>query len=162
MRPVIHSKKHYVQISRSTVLTGARNNETLVTAVAPDAVTDVDEVVEGAIVKAIYIEMWLIGSVQDQHHILTVAKMEGGIAGLAFTDMVALGDYDNKKNVLFTSQGLAGNDGISLPIPVLRQWIKIPKSKQRFGLGDGITMSIASQGDASIFYCGFATYKEYT
>ncbi len=162
MRPVIHSVKHYVQISRSTALTGTVVNEDIIKSVEGTVANAVDEVVEGAIVKAVYFELWLIGSVSDQHAIVTITKQPIGVAGPAFGNMVALGTYVNKKNVFFTHQGLAGNDGISLPIPVLRGWIKIPKSKQRFGLGDNLILSIASQGDASIFYCGFATYKEYT
>ncbi len=162
MRPVIHSQKHYVQISRSTVLTGQRNNEDIIIAVEGTAANLVDEVIEGAIVKAVYFELWLIGSVSDQHDIVIIAKYPSGLSSASFSEMVALGTYKNKKNILFTHQGLAGNDGISLPINIIRGWIKIPKSKQRFGLGDTLRLGIASQGDASIFYCGFATYKEYT
>ncbi len=162
MRPVIHSQKHYVQISRSTVTTGTRNFEDIVIAVATPDVNLLDEVEEGAVVKAVFCEMWLIGSVQDQHAIVTITKEVGGNLGPNFSQITALGGYNNKKNVLFTHQGLAGNDGISLPIPIIRGWIKIPKSKQRFGLGDRLVMTLASQGDASIFYCGFFTYKEYT
>ncbi len=162
MRPVIHSEKHYVQISRSSVLTGARNLEPLVIAVEATTANGVDEVVEGAIVKAVYIEMWLIGATADQHDIVTIDKVGLGSTGPSFAQMVALGTYNNKKNVLFTHQGLSGNDGITLPMPVLRGWIKIPKSKQRFGLADRLVLSIASQGDGTIHYCGFATYKEYT
>ncbi len=162
MRPVIHSVKHYVQMSRFTVTTGTVVNTNLVDSVEGTVANLVDEVVEGAIVKAVYIELWLIGSVSDQHSIVTVSKEQAGFTGPSFANIVALGNYANKKNVLFTHQGLAGNDGTTLPIPVLRGWIKIPKSKQRFGLSDKLVLSVASQGDATIFACGFATYKEYT
>ncbi len=162
MRPVIHSQKHYVQISRSTVATATQNPEVLITAVEGTAANLVNEVIEGAIVKAIYVELWIIGSVSDQHTIVILAKHPSGLANASFAEMVALGTYANKKNILFTHQGLAGNDGISLPINIMRGFYKIPKSKQRFGLGDKLVLQIASQGDASIFYCGFATYKEYT
>ena len=149
-------------MSRSTVTTGTRALEDIILAVEGTVANAVDEVIEGAVVKAVFFELWLIGSVSDQHAIVTITKEQAGTVGPGFTNMVGLGAYLNKKNVLFTHQGLAGNDGISLPIPVLRGWIKIPKSKQRFGLGDRLVLAIASQGDASIFYCGFATYKEYT
>ncbi len=76
--------------------------------------------------------------------------------------MTALGTFDNKKNILYTTQGLAPNDGVGQPVAVIRQWFKIPKSKQRFGLGDKIRLAIASRGDGVITYCGFATYKEYS
>ncbi len=148
-------------MSRFSIGTGTNVNTTLVDAVkAPDA-NLVDEVAEGAVVKAVYIELWLIGSTADQHDIVTVSKQQQGFAGPTFADVVALGNYLNKKNILFTHQGLASNDGIAMPMAILRGWIKIPKSKQRFGLGDELVLSVASQGDATIFACGFATYKEY-
>ncbi len=162
MRPVIHSQKHYVQVSRSTVLTGAKNSEEIVISVEGTVANLVDEVIEGAVVKAVFAEMWVIGATADQHFVATISKDVSGIAAPTFAQMVALGTYNNKKNVLWTGQGLAGNDGISNPIPILRQWIKIPKTKQRFGLGDKLRFSLASQGDGSLHYCGFFTYKEYT
>ncbi len=162
MRPVIHSQKHYVQMSRSSALTGARNTERLILAAEGTVANLVDEVIEGAIVKAIYIELWLWGSTIDQSSIVTLTKQPAGTIGPTFAEMVALGTYDNKKNILFTHMGLASSDSNSAPINIMRGWYKIPKSKQRFGLGDRLALSIASQGDATIFYCGFATYKEYT
>ncbi len=149
-------------MSRSTVTTGTRVLTTLIQAREGTVASGVDEVIEGAIVKAIYIELWLIGSVADQHSIVTLTKEVGANVGPTFTEMVGLGIYTNKKNILFTHQGLAGNDGISIPLNIMRGWYKIPKSKQRFGLGDSLRLAIASQGDATIFFCGFATYKEYT
>ncbi len=162
MRAPIHSQKHYVQMSRSTVTTGTRVLTTLIQAREGTVASGVDEVIEGAIVKAIYIELWLIGSMADQYSIVTLTKEVGANVGPTFTEMVGLGIYTNKKNILFTHQGLAGNDGISIPLNIMRGWYKIPKSKQRFGLGDSLRLAIASQGDATIFFCGFATYKEYT
>jgi len=44
----------------------------------------------------------------------------------------------------------------------MRGWYKIPKTKQRFGLGDRLVLQIASQGTDALDFCGFATYKEYT
>ncbi len=161
MRAPIHSVKHYVQISRSTVLTGARNIESIIVATNVVSANLVDEVVEGAVVKAVYFELWVIGSTADQHGVVIVSKEISGQSGPSFAEITALGNYDNKKNVLFTHQGLASNDGIAQPIAVLRHWIKIPKSKQRFGLGDRLALTISSAGDGSQHYCGFATYKEY-
>ncbi len=162
MRPVIHSQKHYVQVSRSTVLTGAVNSEDIVLSVEGTVANAVDEVIEGAIVKAVYVEMWVIGATADQHFVICVAKYPSGLATMGAATMAALGTYANKKNILYTTQGLASNDGIAQPLPLIRMWIKIPKSKQRFGLSDKLRLTIFSQGDGSIHYCGFFTYKEYT
>ncbi len=162
MKPIVHSTKHYVQMTLSTAMTVTRNTETLVKAVGSTLANLATEVEEGAIVKAVYIELWVIGSVTNQFFTIILDKVTGGAANATFTEMTDLFSYDNKKNVLYTTQGLASNDGIAGPIAVIRQWFKIPKGKQRFGLGDNLTLSIASRGSDDIIYCGFATYKEYT
>ncbi len=160
MRPIINSQKHYVQISRSTVLTVARNSEDLIIAVAQP--TAVDEVVEGAIVKAIYVELWVLDAGNEGSNIVVLSKVANNQPGPSFTQMNALNAYPEKKNIFFTHQGLTPNDGIDPPVNIMRAWYKIPKSKQRFGLGDKLTLNIATNGANSMFYCGFATYKEYT
>jgi len=67
--------------------------------------------------------------------------------------------YPNKKNIFFASQGVIG-DLTTQAIPVHRGWVKIPKGKQRFGLGDRFAMTVAATG-AEIEFCGMSTYKEY-
>ncbi len=162
VRAMVHSIKHYVQITLSTATTGTRNGEVLVDAVAvPDVNTSI-EVTEGSSIKAVYFEMWAIGSVSDQFFTAVLIKSPSGLAGPTFTEMTDLNSFKNKKNILYTTQGLASNDGIAAPIAIFRGWVKIPKGKQRFGLGDQFTFLIASRGSATITYCGFATYKEYT
>ncbi len=164
MKAVIKSKKHIVQISQATVAQAAVLTTVLVE--AKEATSSVPSVVEeGAIVKACYVEFWLS---QDSASVVgsyTVAlfKDPGGNAGLNATQMAALHDYDNKKNILFTAQGLlTPNDGGQ--VPVLRQWYKIPKGKQRFGLGDVLKVSIRNNNATAIDInlCGLAIYKEYT
>ncbi len=162
MRPVIHSQKHYVQMSRSTVATVARNVEPLVKAVESTTANAVDEVVEGALVKAVYIELWLLNAGNDGSDIVTLTKNNNNLTGPSFTNMNALGIYPEKKNILFTHQGLSSNDGGDRPLNIMASWYKIPKSKQRFGLGDRLNLNIANNSLNDLFYCGFATYKEYT
>ncbi len=71
----------------------------------------------------------------------------------------ALGDYTNKKNILYTTQALS-NDQDADAIPLFKGWIRIPKSKQRFGLDDQLNFHVFAQAlDQNI--CGFVTYKEY-
>ncbi len=162
MRPLIHSTKHYVQMSRSTVLTVAANNEDLAHSVTVPNKDAVDEVEEGASVKAVYIELWLLDSSNDGSNIVVLSKEPTDGAGPAFGNMNALGTYPNKKNILFTHQGLTPNDGVVGPVRIMANWYPIPKSKQRFGLGDKLVLTIANNGANNLFYCGFATYKEYT
>jgi len=162
LRPIIHSVKHYVQMSRSTVATVAVVNNDLIIAVEGTVANLVDEVVEGATVKAVYIELWLLDAGNDGSAIVTLTKNPQNLAGPTFANQNALGTFTNKKNILFTHQGLTSNDGITSPINVMRGWYKIPKSKQRFGLGDRLSLNIANNGANDLFFCGFATYKEYT
>jgi len=162
LRPIIQSKKHYVQLTLTTITTGAINHMQIIVATAPTLNNLANEIEEGAIVKAVYLEMWGIGSVTNQFFTAVVVKLPGGQNPPAAADFAALNAYDNKKNILFTTQGLASNDGIAGPYPLFKGWIKIPKGKQRFGLGDQLRWSIMSRGSDDIIVCGFATYKEYT
>ncbi len=161
MKPVIHSQKHYVQISRSTVAAVSANTEDLIKSVEVQNKDALDEVEEGALVKAIYIELWLLNQSNDGSDVIIVQKGTAAAATATFTQMNSLGTYVFKKNILFTHQGLSSNNGVGNPINVLRGWIKIPKSKQRFGLGDNLLLTIANNGASILEYCGFATYKEY-
>ncbi len=162
MRPVIHSTKHYVQMSLFQVATVARVNTPLIVAVAVPDKNTVFEVEEGAIVKAIYVELWLENTSNLGSEVVILTKTTAGSVGPSFAEIQALGDWDEKKNILFTHQGLSANDSNGPPIAIMRGWYKIPKSKQRFGLGDQLNLSIGNPSLNDLNACGFATYKEYT
>ncbi len=162
MKPVIKSRKHYVQITRSEAITVTRNSELLIESVAVTSKNTPREVEEGAIVKAVYIEMWTEHSANDGFEIVTLSKQTDLGTGPTFAETLALDTYTNKKNVLFVHQGLGSNDGVNGPYVVMRGWYKIPKSKQRFGLGDILTLTMSNPGPQTMGYCGFATFKEYT
>ncbi len=162
MKAPIHSVKHYVQTTLTSVTTGTILNNQLITAVESTVANSANEVVEGAIVKAIYIELWGIGTTADQFYTFGIYKLGMGAGSPTVADWANLFAWDNKKNLFYTGQGLTGNDGISIPLPIFKGWVKIPKGKQRFGLGDKLQWGISSRGDATITICGFATYKEYT
>ncbi len=164
MRPIIHSQKHYVQLSRSTAGANAEIPMVIVDSVESTVANTVFEVTEGATVKAVYIELWALGDGNAGSSIVILSKCPSNLAEATFTQMAALGTWTNKKNVLFTHQGLAQNDGVTGPTLIMRGWYKIPKSKQRFGLGDRLVLQMASQTPSTdtIDYCGFATYKEYS
>ncbi len=162
VRPMVHSTKHYVQMTLTTVGTGATVAISIVDSVAVALVNQPFEVTEGNTVKAVYAEIWVIGSVSNQFFTACVAKLPGGVGNLVNANLVNLHDYENKKNILYTTQGLASNDGIAGPVAIYRGWIKIPKSKQRFGLGDQLQFALASRGSDDMIMCGFFTYKEYS
>ncbi len=160
VRPMVHSTKHYVQQSIGTAVVGTVTNINVVTAVDVGSKNIVSEVEEGSTVKAIYFEMWLrSAATAGSSFTFIVCKRVQNATFPSTTEMAALGDYDNKKNVLFTSQGLL-NDVDADAMSVIRGWIKIPRGKQRMGLGDNVSWHLNAIGQ-SINFCGFQIYKEY-
>ncbi len=162
MKSPIHSSKHYVQLGISQVGLGTINQNVLVQGVESTTANLATEVTEGSLVKAIFIELWLQNEGTLSEQITTLEKSPLFSAGVTFVQQAALFSYTNKKNILFTSQGLTPNDGVSGPINILRQWIKIPKGKQRFGLGDQLNLNISNVSSNDLVRCGFALYKEYS
>ncbi len=160
MKATINSSKHYVQTSLTTILAGARLNVNLATAVDAPLANTASEVRTGAIIKAVYVEMWArTNDTSPGTCLMSLMKLPGSATGPTFAELIALHTYDNKKNIFYHTQGVT-NDQDSTATPFLRQWFKIPKGKQRFGLGDQLTLAISAQAlDQNI--CGFATYKEY-
>lgn len=79
---------------------------------------------------------------------------------MTFTNSATLDSYSNKKNVLYTTQGLTP-DANGNPIPFVRQWFKIPKGKQRFGLTDSLVLNISANVE-DVTHCGLMIYKEQT
>jgi len=162
MKPIVQSTKHYVQQSRSQVATVSVANIDISESVVMASNNLVDEVLEGSLIKAVYVEMWILDSSNDGSFIITLEKVNGGMPAMTFASINALGFYANKKNVFYTTQGLSPNNGVGNPIPIIRQWFKIPKGKQRQGLGDKFVLNIANNGLNDLEFCGFFTYKEMT
>jgi len=160
MRAPIVSRKHYLQTSLSTVLAGAGLNIPIANGVAIQNVNQNFEVTEGSVVKAVYVEMWArSGDTGAGSVLMSLIKTTDGQTPV-FADVIALDAYDNKKNVLYHTQGNS-NDQDSTATPFIRQWFKIPKGKQRIGLGDTIQLFVAAQALDQII-CGFMTYKSYS
>ncbi len=162
MRPIVHSVKHIVQYPITQITTGTVQNIDLVLAVESTIANLATEVAEGTLVKAVFVELWLQnqGNLGEQIVILEKVPILG--TGATFAQMGNLFSYQNKKNIFFTHQGLTSNDGVSGPQVLVRQWIKIPKGKQRMGLGDSIKLSIANVSANDLNRCGMSIYKEYS
>ncbi len=162
VKPMVHSTKHYVQTSISPILAGAKLDIILVSSVAVVNKNGLNETEEGNSVKACYNEYWLRSSEASPGSFIAVLyKNPGGGTKFSTGQLAALGSADNKKNILWTSQGLV-NDNNADALGMMRTWYKIPKSKQRFGLGDELVLSIFAQGAIDLVICGFSTYKEYS
>ncbi len=161
VRPMVHSTKHYVQPGLRSIVAGVTEGHVIAEAMAINAVTDADEVAEGTSIKAIYVESWIRASgASPGAYIVAIAKVPGTGTTFGTTQMAALFDAENKKNILFTSQALV-NDNDADAIAIVRGWLKVPKSKQRMGLGDRWVMTTNAVG-VDMTICGFETYKEYT
>ncbi len=160
VRPMVHSTKHYVQPGLRTIVAGAVESHIIVDAVASNDLTGNFEVLEGDSIKAVYIEHWIRSSGASPGSFIFAVYKISGIGTLAFVaQMAALFDWENKKNILFTSQALT-NDNDADAIVIHRGWMKIPKSKQRFGLGDRLVMATSAVGVDHVV-CGLEAYKEY-
>ncbi len=159
--PII-STKHYVQLEYAQLSTGQIRSSDLVDAVALSAVNLSEEVAEGSVVKAVFIEHWIKSFAPagtDTKFQMVVEKVPAGQTSATFAEMNNMHTYLNKKNVLFFSQGVIG-DLSTQAIPVVRNWFLIPKGKQRMGLGDKIVETLSATAEV-IQNCGFSTYKEY-
>ena len=159
VRPTVNSVKHIRQFPIEDITAGTIKNASIVT-VSSQSPTGATQVRVGATVKAVYIELWVLANMNAVGSMtITVEKISSGGPAMTFTDSATLNEYANKKNILYTTQGLTPeNDGN--PVPFLRMWIKIPKGKQRFGLGDSLAMNVsANLEDHKI--CGTTIFKEY-
>ncbi len=158
----ISSVKHYVQHPSFAIPASSVTTLEIVDVVAAGSTpSSTAEVNEGSIIKAVFIEAWMTANADESGEFATVivAKLPSGAPNPTSGDLSTLAAYANKKNIFWTFEGLVPPNSQN-PIPISRQWIKIPKGKQRFGLGDKLVISIsaAAQGNR---YCGFETYKEY-
>ncbi len=162
VRPMVHSVKHYSQLAINQIGFGTRENNLIVAGVALQNADLSIEAVEGSTIKAVFFEMWLQNEGNLGEFIATISKDPQNGTGPTFAEMASLFTFDNKKNILWTSQGLTSNDGVSGPVNIIRQWIKIPKSKQRWGLGDALNFNIANVSSSDLVRCGFTTFKVYT
>ncbi len=155
----INTIKHYVQLPIVGVASGASTSFLLSNAVAKGAArANTSDVEEGAVIKSIYLEVWL--HIDDANGTITGAfyKRPSGVTDITNAEMSTLQSYANKHNIFEVHQGLGPSSGNI--IPMFRGWYKIPKGKQRQGLGDIITTKYAFAGSAGDV-CGFCTYKEY-
>ncbi len=161
VKPVIHSTKHIVQFSVRTNEAASVENLIIVDAVAVGNKNTPSEVEEGASIKACYVELWVRSSSttpSSGQHVLYKKSVGQGFPST--TNMAALHDWNNKKNILFTQMGLF-NDQDADAVRVLGGWYPIPKGKQRFGLGDQLVVTGFTASIDTVL-CGFAVYKEYT
>ncbi len=161
----INSIKHYVHRTNLSRTSGQALNEIVVSAVTVAAEGAAsNEVTEGSIVKAVHMDYWVLsdGATGTSTQFTAILeKVTNVLPGASAAELVNLGAYNNKKNILYSFQGNLGAavDGQGT-LPFIRDWFKIPRGKQRMGFGDRIILSLVSTGQ-TIEVCGLSTYKEY-
>ncbi len=162
MRPIITAIKHYINHPITTVAAGAVARATLVRGISVSAVgANAFEVQEGAVVKAIYVEYWVSSDDATlSSGTISFEKVPSEATNMTSAQSQNLGAYPNKKNLLETHQGLFPSQTQN-PVNIFRHWVKIPKGKQRIGLGDEIVINFMPIADG-LKFCGLATYKEYS
>ncbi len=161
VRPTVNSQKHYVQWTITPVSVGTTVGKNIALGTVIANINLGTEVREGAIVKAVYLELWAVGQsdTASGNVLINFYKKPGAGTSMTHAEAIDLDSYDNKKNVLYHTQGLV-NIGLANAIPFVRGWMKIPKGKQRMGLNDALAITVSTEAEATNF-CGFATYKEY-
>ncbi len=160
MKQIINSEKRIVQISVGSATVGTVATIPLVRVESNPVSASASTVAIGTVIKAIYVEIWLMSVGTTVATTTTIiAKYSGESDNPNSTDMGDLNAWTNKKNILETHQGLLAEDD-SNPTPFYRGWIKIPKGKQRFGQGDLLQYSVkAITGEVQ--WCGVAIFKAY-
>lgn len=159
----INSVKHYVHNTNAVIASGAVRANVIVDATAAPATANAQDVKEGAIIKAVFVEQWIRSNATSGNSvqfILIVEKVPSNQASVSAAQTLNLGAYQNKKNVLYVTQGVLGDIATNDAVPLYRNWILIPKGKQRMGLGDRVVVTVSPVG-FSVQNCGISTYKEY-
>ncbi len=155
------SIKHYVAYTNaSTASAGIRTTE-LVSAVAEGATRSATSTIwEGSHVQTIFIEYWLVSTHASNttQFVVALILLPSGTDPPTASEMLNLGAYANKKNILYVTQGVLGPVGTQA-VPVMREWHLIPTGKTRMGITDKVVICLAPVGTA-IQNCGISTYKE--
>ncbi len=158
MKAIIKSIKHILQVPAVIIASGGVRNDILIASLAEGSARAlVSDVEEGCVVKAIYLEFWISGVTADKTATWILAKYPNNIGTATFTETQNLSAWDNKSNILHTGQGLAPTGGNQ--IAMFKNWVMIPKGKQRFALGDRLILQTSAVG-TNVNICGFALYKE--
>lgn len=160
MKNPIQSVKHIINVTPSTV--GLATLAQLQLALGT-LVGDVDassEVPVGAKIAAVYLELWVTSDDAAQGSVtVNLEKTSNQMTAMTYANSIALDSYLNKKNVFYVTQGLTPPN-VQSGIPFVRQWVKIPKGKQRFGLGDKLALNVSGISNGAV-YCGVIIYKYY-
>ncbi len=126
------------------------------------ALANTGQVVAGATVNTIYLEIWMYGNaVAGINSPVTwmLAKNPGN--NLTLPDPALAGADDNKRWIFAMGKGLLGNSANGQPGYLIRGWFSLPKRMRRQGFDDEIQLIIKNDTANDINLCELAIYKWY-
>ncbi len=127
--------------------------------VSVPAAANTVEIREGSTISAVYIEMWITSDDATAGTTIVTLEKKGGTAvNMTAANSALLNSYANKNQVFHTQMGLTPTN-IQYPMASIKGWFKIPKGKQRFSIGDRLSLNIHGQSNG-VSACGFILYKE--
>ncbi len=156
-----NSIKHFVPRTNISVASGAVGKVVVANTADAPAISAVNDVREGATIKAVHLEFWINGqgATATTQFTIVLVKIPNAGADMTSTNLLNLMSYDNKRNILYTTQGVLGNIN-NQSVAIIRDWFMLPKGKQRFARGDKLVVFITAVAE-TIKWCGICIYKEY-
>ncbi len=162
MQATINSTKHILNYPVFSVAAAGLTEIVEINSTSVQSVANANDVRSGSVIKAVYIEAWIHSGndVSAATFTITVEKRKGGQPTMTPAQSLNLMAYPNKANILYTTQGIIGAGNTTNPVPILKQWVAIPKGKQRFAMEDELVVNYHSIS-VGISVCGVTIYKEY-
>jgi len=107
VRPVINSEKRIVQITLTNVAALNQTNIVLVDAKQDLGTgTDPTEVDIGSVIKAVYVELWLLGDGQQPNtSTVIIVKSPANVGTPTVGEFSNLNGWQNKRNIFEMHQG---------------------------------------------------------
>ncbi len=157
LRPV-HSIKHVVDI-QGAVNAGVLATEPLVDTVDAPSLADVDGVLTGSTVHAIYLRVEVVAtsSAALSNAYLAIGKSPGN--NITFPNPNAVGTSDSKKFIIHQNMVMIQKQTNSNPRTLFDGVISIPRGYKRFGYDDQLKALIFAPG-VNIDYCIQCIFKE--
>ncbi len=158
-RPVINTIKREINAIQGVT---AATNVVHTIAIAVDAPTTAgaNQVHQGSIIKACWIEFWYYGlSADNTNDIIDIYLMKNPGANLTPPNPGTVGTSNEKKFVFQEWKGLAGTKTTGgMPYYQQGKWFKIPKIYQRFGTDD--TLVLVARSPTTGNWCTKTIIKE--
>ncbi len=160
-RRPINSNKNIVQ-TVNLLATGSTTDFAIADTVDAPVLANQSEVVTGATINQIYLEIWIYGNTSAGTNSPIewyVAKNPGN--NLTIGSAAVLGTNDNKKWTYAVGKGLVGSSANGQPGYVIRGWFSVPKKMRRMGHDDRMQFTLTNSTGANINVCFLSIYKWY-